>query len=96
MANNSTKQNDKTPLASNHWTHRRPRHMLLEIQVLSRDSYKNMAELNRLMGSQPFSFDKWISKCNINCLLLYSLVFFKYWYLDIVLHSLNIGLETSY
>jgi len=54
MVNNSTKQ---SPLTSYHWTLKRPCHMMLEIQVLVWDRHKNVAGLNRLLGSQPSPFD---------------------------------------
>jgi hypothetical protein len=34
--------------------------MTLEIQVLAWDRHKNVAGLNRLMGSQPSPLDNWI------------------------------------
>jgi len=40
-------------LFSTHWTQKRPRHMTLFIQALAWDRHKNVAGLNRLMGSQP-------------------------------------------
>jgi len=38
-------------------TRKRPRHMTLEIQTLVWDRHKNVAELNRFMGSQPPPLD---------------------------------------
>jgi hypothetical protein len=35
--------------------------MGLEIHVPSWDRHNNMAEINRIMGSQVFPFDNWIS-----------------------------------
>jgi len=35
--------------------------MTLEIQVLVWDGHKNVAGLNRLLGSQPSPLDNWIS-----------------------------------
>jgi hypothetical protein len=48
-------QNEQT-LTSNHWTQKRPRHMMLEIQVLACDKHKNVAGLNRLIGPQASLF----------------------------------------
>jgi len=41
MVNNSTniKKNEHSSLTSNHWTEKRPRHLTLEIKVLSWDRY---------------------------------------------------------
>jgi hypothetical protein len=50
-----------------HWTQNRPQlcqHMTLEIHVLAWDRHKNVAGLNRLMGSQPSPLDNWISNGN--------------------------------
>jgi len=41
---NNVKQNEQSPLQSNHW---RSPHVMLEIQVVAWDIYKNGAELNR-------------------------------------------------
>ena len=44
--------------------HEIPRYMTLESQVLPWDSHKNVAVLNKLIGSQPSSLDNWIFKGN--------------------------------
>ena len=41
-----------------------PQHMALEILVLALDRHKNVAGLNRLMGSQPSPSDNWITNDN--------------------------------
>jgi hypothetical protein len=41
-----------TPCATSHRTQQRPHHVTLEIQVLTWDMNKDVAELNRLIGSQ--------------------------------------------
>jgi hypothetical protein len=38
--------------------------MKLEFQILAKDRYKNVAVINRLIGSQTCTFDDWISKGN--------------------------------
>jgi hypothetical protein len=38
--------------------------MALEIQVLALDRHKNVAGLNRLMGSEPSPSDNWITNDN--------------------------------
>jgi hypothetical protein len=43
----------------------RDNNMMLEIQVLAWDRHKDVAGLNRLMGSQPSPLDNWISNSNI-------------------------------
>ena len=40
------------------------KHMALEIQVLALDRHKNVAGLNRLMGSEPSPSDNWITNDN--------------------------------
>ena len=64
MVNNYTNSNQ----ANNHTspqTHKILRHTILEIQLLAWDRHKNMAELNRQMGSQPPPpLDNWISNVN--------------------------------
>ena len=45
-------QNEQSPLTWNHWTLKRPQHMMLEIQVLSWIGSKMWQRLNRLMGFQ--------------------------------------------
>ena len=37
---------------------KRPWHMALEIQILTWDRHTNMAEVNQLLGSQPYSLAK--------------------------------------
>jgi hypothetical protein len=44
-------KNKQSPLTSNHWAQKRPGDMALEIQVLTWDRHKIMAELKQLMGS---------------------------------------------
>jgi len=43
-----------------HWTQKRPRHMTLKIKVLAWDRHTNVAELNRLIGSQQTPLDNMI------------------------------------
>ena len=60
---------------------KRPRHMVLEMQILDWNRHKNMAGLNRIMGTQPSHLDNLISKGNtykhtiekthIPCILVY-------------------------
>jgi len=55
MNDRQYQQNEQAPLIISELTEHknRPRHMTLEIQVLASDRHKNVAGLNRLMGSQP-------------------------------------------
>jgi len=48
-----------------YWTlnTKRPRYMRLEMQVLVLDKHNNMAELNRLMGSQPSRSTRLFENC---------------------------------
>jgi hypothetical protein len=43
-------QNKQSVLTLTHWTQKRPRHMMLEIQILPFGRHKDVAGLNRLMG----------------------------------------------
>jgi len=40
---------------------KRPRHMTLEIHVMSCDIHKDITGINWLMGSQTFYLGKWVS-----------------------------------
>jgi len=59
MVINSTNINKTT----SHWTQKRPRHILMEIQLLGLANHKNVSMSYQLMGSKP-SLD--ICICNDN------------------------------
>jgi len=46
MVNNFTEQNQQLPLTWKHWTQRRPRRIPMEIYILIRDMYYNVAGLH--------------------------------------------------
>jgi hypothetical protein len=45
---------EQLPLTANNWTQKRSQHMRIEIQMMTWNRHKNMAELNWLMGFQLF------------------------------------------
>ena len=84
MVNNSTNINKTNNLlwpSPNEKKAKRPRHMVLEKQILDWNRHTNMAGLNRIMGTQPSHLDNLISKGNtykhtiekthIPCILVY-------------------------
>jgi len=67
MVNNSTninKTNDHLSTELIEHKNEGQQHMMLEIQVLAWDRHKDVAGLNRLMGSHPSPHDNWISNSN--------------------------------
>ena len=67
MVNTSTNINKtNNHLSLSHLTQKIPRHMMLEIRAMACDRYKNVAELNLLMGSQIFHLDNRIFNGNTN------------------------------